>query len=122
MGSFGRELFGAAQTIFLVFIMSSHILTFSIMLNVITNHSMCTVAFMGIGTLVSFVCTLPRTMKSVSYLSIASFASIIAAIFITMVGVGMKGLDEGMKLEITTEPSFYKAFIGVMNIVFAFGE
>lgn len=120
-GAWGREICGIAQTTFLVFIMGSHVLTFSIMMNVLTDHSMCTIWFMVIGTVISFILTLPRTLKSVSHLSILSFASVLAAILITMIGVGVKGRAPGVEIEPTTDASFHKAFIGVMNIVFAYG-
>ncbi|RPB28604.1 amino acid transporter [Terfezia boudieri ATCC MYA-4762] len=120
-GAWGREICGIAQTTFLVFIMGSHVLTFSIMMNVLTNHSLCTIWFMIIGTAISFICTLPRTLKSVSHLSVISFASVVAAIMITMIGVGLRGRPAGIMIENTTDVSFDKAFIGFMNIVFAYG-
>ena len=120
-GAWGREICGLAQTTFLIFIMGSHVLTFSIMMNVLTNHSLCTIWFMAIGTIISFICTLPRTLKSVSHLSIASFASVVAAIMVTMIGVGVRGRTAGTVIENTPDVTFDKAFIGVMNIVFAYG-
>jgi hypothetical protein len=71
LGVIGREVFGVAQIIFLVFIMGSHILTFSIMLNVLSNHGACTILFAVIGMIVSIIFSLPRTLKNVSYFSIA---------------------------------------------------
>lgn len=41
LGAAGREIGGAAQTIFLVFVMGSHILTFTIAMNAITGHATC---------------------------------------------------------------------------------
>jgi len=120
-GAWGREICGIAQTTFLVFVMASHVLTFSIMMNVLTDHSKCTIWFMVIGTVISFICTLPRTLKSVSHLSIASFVSVLAAIMITMIGVGIRGRPAGIMIENTTDVTFDNAFIGVMNIVFAYG-
>ena len=40
LGVFGRELFGAAQILLLVFTMGSHILTFTIMLNTVTSRTL----------------------------------------------------------------------------------
>ncbi|WEW60296.1 hypothetical protein PRK78_005781 [Emydomyces testavorans] len=37
-GRIGREVLGGAQVLFLVFIMGSHVLTFSVMMNVLTEH------------------------------------------------------------------------------------
>lgn len=71
MGRFGRELFGNAQLIVLVFVMGSHILTFSIMMNTLTNHGTCTIVFNIVGMALMFLGNLPRTLKNVSWLSIA---------------------------------------------------
>jgi amino acid permease len=48
-GPIGREVFGGAQMLFLVFVMGSHVLTFSIMMNTLTNHGTCTVFFLSSG-------------------------------------------------------------------------
>jgi hypothetical protein len=55
----------------LVFVMGSHILTFSIALNAITGHATCTIVWGVVGLIVLFLLSLPRTLKKVSYLSIA---------------------------------------------------
>lgn len=68
-GPVGRELFGFAQMIFLIFLMGSHVLTFSIMMNTLTEHATCTIVFTIVGMIVSIICTLPRTLLKVSYLS-----------------------------------------------------
>lgn len=70
-GRIGREVFGTAQLLFLVFIMGSHVLTFSIMLNTLSNHGTCSIAFNVVGLIVSFLFTIPRTLKNVSWFSIA---------------------------------------------------
>jgi hypothetical protein len=69
-GPIGREVGCAAQTIFLIFSMGSHILTFTIAMNTITGHATCTIVWGIIGTIVFLIFTIPRTMKKVSYLSI----------------------------------------------------
>jgi hypothetical protein len=69
-GPIGREVLGVAQMLFLVFIMASHILTFSVALNTITEHGTCTIVFGVVGLVVSFVCSLPRTLEKMSWLSL----------------------------------------------------
>lgn len=64
-GSIGREIVGIAQPLLLVFFMSSHILTFSILLNVITGHTTCSIIFGVVGLVITFLMTLPRTGESV---------------------------------------------------------
>lgn len=71
MGRFGRELLGLGQLLLLIFIMASHILTFSVLMNELTNHSACTIPFGTIGLVVSFLGALPRTMDKVYWLSVA---------------------------------------------------
>ncbi|KAH0017873.1 putative amino acid transporter, partial [Aureobasidium melanogenum] len=88
-GRWFKEVSEAAQIILLVFIMSAHILTFSIMLNVLTNHGTCTIVFTVIGMVVSMILCIPRTMKNVALMSVASCLSIATAIFIAMIGIGV---------------------------------
>jgi hypothetical protein len=63
MGRFGRELIGNAQMLFLVFVMGSHVLTFSVMLNTLSEHGACTITFQIVGMIVSFIFTIPWTLK-----------------------------------------------------------
>ncbi|OBT71058.1 hypothetical protein VF21_10254 [Pseudogymnoascus sp. 05NY08] len=72
MGRFGRELLGSAQLLFLVFIMGSHILTFTVMMNTVTDHGTCSIVFGIVGLIVSLIGALPRTLKKVSYMAVVS--------------------------------------------------
>lgn len=119
LGPIGREIFGAAQIMFLVFVMGSHILTFSIMFNTVTNHGTCSIVFGFVAMLLSLICTLPRTLLNVSYMAIASFISIIAAVLITMIGVGVERPGDG-KIDVTVQSNLYKGFLATTNIVFAY--
>lgn len=56
---------------------SSAILAMTIAFNTLTSHSMCTVAFLGISALISFVLCIPRTMNFVSYVSCKCLTSMI---------------------------------------------
>lgn len=69
MGRFGRELFTVANILFLVFIMASHLLTFTVALNTITRHATCSLVFGIVGMIISLILSLPRTLKKVSWLS-----------------------------------------------------
>ncbi|RDH26678.1 hypothetical protein BDQ94DRAFT_186454 [Aspergillus welwitschiae] len=77
-GRIGCEILGAAQLIFFVFIMGSHILTFSVMMSVLTGYSGCTVLFSVAGGLPSNVFTIPRRLESLSFLS-SPYSNIITA-------------------------------------------
>lgn len=71
MGPFGRELFGLGQILFSVFIMGSHILTFTEMMNTVTEHGTCTIVFSVVGLVICLVLSLPRTIKNLTYISCA---------------------------------------------------
>lgn len=120
LGPFGRELFGAAQLLFFVFVMGSHVLTFGIMMNTLTNHGTCTIVFNIIGLILSLICTIPRTLKNVSWMSLASFISVFAAMMITMVAISIE--RPGKEHYAVVHNSFFNAFLAVTNIVFAYGE
>ncbi|KAE8385588.1 hypothetical protein ETB97_004766 [Aspergillus alliaceus] len=119
LGRVGREVLGTAQLIFLIFIMGSHILTFIVMMNTLTEHGTCSIVFGIVGMIISFVCTLPRTLKKVSWLSISSFISIVAALLITMIAIGIQRPGDG-KIDVTVDTNLYKGFLAVTNIVFAY--
>ncbi|PYH47659.1 neutral amino acid permease [Aspergillus saccharolyticus JOP 1030-1] len=117
-GRIGREVLGVDQVLFLVFIMASHLLTFIIAINAITGHGACSIVFGVIGLIISFVCSLPRTLVKMSWLSYVSFASILSAVVITMFGVGF--LHPGKGVEATVPTDLIHGFGAVTNIVFAF--
>ncbi|KAL8681675.1 MAG: hypothetical protein Q9186_002192 [Xanthomendoza sp. 1 TL-2023] len=119
LGPIGREVFGAAQMLFIMFNMGSHILTFSIMMNTISEHATCSIVFGFVGLVVSLICTLPRTLHQISHMAVISFISIIAAVLITMIGVGVEypGHNE---IQSTVVTPFTRAFLATTNIVFAY--
>lgn len=119
LGSFGRELFGTGQFLFCIFVMGSHILTFRVMMNTITNHGTCSIVFALVGMLISLVLSIPRTMRGMTWISFCSFVSIFSAVLITMISVSVEE-HPGRVIEATVETNLYTAFQAVSNIVFAY--
>lgn len=127
-GAIGREVLGFGQLFFTVFIMAAHILSFSIMMNAITSHDTCTIVFSSMaGMLVSLIFTLPRTLGNLSYYCIASFASVIVAVLITMIGVsitkpGLDPISNMQKVDLFPPAAvhFHEGFLAMTNIVFAY--
>ncbi|OOF92035.1 hypothetical protein ASPCADRAFT_175658 [Aspergillus carbonarius ITEM 5010] len=119
MGPFGRELFGLGQFLFCIFVMGSHLLTFRVMMNTITDHGTCSIVFSVIGMVICIVLSIPRTMKGMTLISFASFLSIFSAVMITMIGVGVEK-HPGRIIEATVHTNLYTAFSAVSNIVFAY--
>lgn len=116
---FGREFLGTAQLLFLVFIMGSHILTFTVMMNTLTNKGTCSIVFGIVGLIVSFIFALPRTLRKVSWFSVASFISIFSALMITMIAIAIQHPGNG-KVDATTKINAATGFLAVTNIVFAY--
>ncbi|RAH68309.1 neutral amino acid permease [Aspergillus aculeatinus CBS 121060] len=119
LGPFGRELFGLGQFLFCIFVMGSHLLTFRVMMNTITDHGTCSIVFSVIGMVISMALSVPRTMKGMTWISFFSFLSIFSAVMITMIGVGVQD-HPGRIIEATVDTSLYRAFSAVSNIVFAY--
>ncbi|KAJ5591861.1 Amino acid transporter transmembrane [Penicillium hispanicum] len=119
-GKIGREFIGACWILFFIFIMASHLLTFTVAMNTITNHGTCSIVFGIVGMIISFVCSLPRTLEKMSWLSLVSFVSIISAVLITMIAVGIEKPGNGVVAVANT--NLYHGFSAVTNIVFAFSS
>ncbi|KAG0160102.1 hypothetical protein PDIDSM_7629 [Penicillium digitatum] len=115
----GREIFFVGQLLFIIFLMASHILTFSVLFNTITSHGTCTIVFGVVGLVVSCIAALPRTAEKVFWMSIISAISILVATIVTMVSIGVQAPAD-VKNDIFTTPTFQEGFLAVTNIVFAF--
>ena len=120
LGSFGGEMLGTAQLIFFIFVMGSHILTFSIMMNVLTEHSTCTIVFSFVGLIISSFLTLPRRLENLSNISPISFISILGAVFTSMIGVSLTNVAPKQIPLLSPSPSVHDACLAVANIVFAY--
>ncbi|KAJ5929559.1 Amino acid transporter transmembrane [Penicillium verhagenii] len=118
MGRFGRELLGTAQLLFLILIMASHILTFTVAFNVITKHGTCTMVFGLVGMIISCFLSLPRTLAKVSWLSLVSFVSILSTVMFTMIAVGIQ--NPGTVVHATIETNLVTGFMSAANIAFSY--
>ncbi|MCJ1392217.1 hypothetical protein MMC18_005084 [Xylographa bjoerkii] len=90
LGTIGREILGFALICFLIFIMDSHVLTFTIMMNVLTTFAICKIVYGIVDIVICLIFTIPRKLGSVSYMATAFFVSITAAVMMTMIGVGIE--------------------------------
>lgn len=55
-----------------ILLIGFHVLTGAKVLNTLSDHSLCTVAFSVIATLMGIVLSIPRTLRHVSFMSMAS--------------------------------------------------
>ncbi|KAF9693535.1 hypothetical protein EKO04_008312 [Ascochyta lentis] len=119
-GPIGRELMAAGSILILVFICGAHILTFAVAMNALTGHGTCTIIFSVAGMIVCFILGLPRTFKKVSYLSYFSCGSIILAVLIAMIGIGISKPDVGNILAVRPGVPLVKGLGPVLNIILAY--
>ncbi|TCD70291.1 hypothetical protein EIP91_004192 [Steccherinum ochraceum] len=117
-GPIGREVLGAAQVLFIVFLCGSHVLTGMIAFDTITGGASCSVVWAFVSAIICLVLTIPRTLDRIAFMSVVSFISIIAAVMITMIGVGIAGHTG--TVAVTSNLSFAKAFLAVTDIIFAY--
>ncbi|TGO24789.1 hypothetical protein BPAE_0095g00020 [Botrytis paeoniae] len=121
MPNVGREIAGAAQILFLLFLMASHILTWIICLDTLTGGKLCNIVWGVVGMCVFWILDLPRTCRGMSWLSIFSFASIGTAVIITMISVGVQAhAEKTYSLWPKKDLSVREALLSVTNIVFAY--
>jgi len=121
LGPIGGAIFGAGYVIFCVFCMASHLLTFTIALNVLTGHATCTIVWGIVGLVVFSALSIPRTLKNISFLSIISFTSILSAVMITMIALAVSPRAAADAMKATNHPSFPAAFNSISNVIFAYG-
>ncbi|ODM21996.1 hypothetical protein SI65_02840 [Aspergillus cristatus] len=119
MGRFGREFLGIGQLLLLIFLMASNIVTFNILMNVLTDHGTCTLVFGVVGLVICFLGALPRTMEKVYWMSVASFLSIFVVVIIAMIAMGVESKGH-VPIQATTTVSFREGFLAVTNIIFAY--
>ncbi|KAF1932701.1 putative amino acid transporter [Didymella exigua CBS 183.55] len=73
-----------------VMLIGFHILTGAKILNTLSDHSLCTVVFSVIVTLMGIVMSLPRTLRHVSFMSMVSAACMGVAILLFLVFAGIE--------------------------------
>lgn len=136
MGRFGKELLGGGQMLFLLFLMASHVLTFKDAMNTITENGTCSIVFGVVGMVISLLLSLPRTLQKVSWLSLVckcspfcavctsltllAFASIVVAVIVTMVAVGIQ--DSGTPPQATVDTTLVTGVTSAANIILSYGE
>ena len=121
-GRVGKEIIEIIQAMIFIFIMAAHVLTFTVMMNTLTGHATCTMIFGVVGAVLSFILSLPRTMKNMSYISIFSCISVAAAVLVTMIGVGIAkpGLGTTFAVVPSRLTSISRATVAVADIIIAY--
>ncbi|KAI9048309.1 hypothetical protein LZ554_008103 [Drepanopeziza brunnea f. sp. 'monogermtubi'] len=73
-----------------IMLIGFHVLTGAKILNTLSDHSLCTVVFSIIATIMGIVCSAPRTLKHVSFMSMFSAACMGIAILLFLIFAGIE--------------------------------
>jgi hypothetical protein len=73
------------------FIQGLHVLTGAKYLNTMTNHSVCTIGFSAIMTVISWICSLPRTFDTLSKLATLSAFFTFVSVLLAAIFAGIEG-------------------------------
>lgn len=127
-GRFGYELTGAMFVIFLVLLVGSHALTGTIaFINIVDKEGMCALIWGVISAIILLLLSLPPSFAEFAILGYIDFASIMIAIFITIIATGVRAHDAPGGLEAVNwsvypppDMTFHKAFLATTNIIFAY--
>ena len=127
-GKFGYELTGAMFAIFLILLTGSHTLTGTIaFVRIVDEPAMCALIWGIVSAILLFCLALPPTFSEFAILGYIDFVSIIVAILITIVATGVEAHNAAGGLAAVDwtlwppeDTSFYKVFLSVTNIIFAY--
>lgn len=126
-GRVGYEVVGVMFVLQLIFTTGSHVLTGAIMFGNLTDNGACTIVFTVVSAIVLFLIAIPPSFSEMAILGYVDFASILGAIFITIVATGIRAGQAPGGLAAVQWSAWPKedltlaeAFIAITNIVFAY--
>jgi len=118
-GPIGREILAVGTVLFAVFATGSQLIAGQLALATLSNSSLCLVLYTGIFAIPIFICSFPRTLDQLSWLSIPATFSILIAGIVGMIGAGVNPV-KGLTVSLTNSESFVNSFGSVTNPVFAY--
>ncbi|KLU89814.1 amino acid transporter [Magnaporthiopsis poae ATCC 64411] len=129
----GRPLetaMGASLVFDLILTCGSMSVTLSVAFNTITEHALCTTGFMGISAFVCFLLCLPRNLHFVARVGIPATISIVSAVFIVIISLGVADRPQNAPPEWTRAndvkmfavgfPNFRDGMNACLNVAFAY--
>ena len=117
-GPIGREVLSFGTIVFAVFATGSQLLAGQIALGALSDSKLCLMLYTGIFAVPTLICSLPRTLDRLSWLSVPSVICILIAGLVGMIGAGTNFPVADFSVAVTSD--FVKAFISVTNPVFAY--
>ncbi|CAG7926634.1 unnamed protein product [Penicillium olsonii] len=127
-GRIGYELFGAAYAIYFTFVAGSAMLSISISLNALSTHAICTAGFVAIAAVVGFMFASIRTLDRIGFLAWIGALSIIIAVFVVTIAVGLQSRPSEAPqsghwesdYKLFNTPTFTEAISAVSTLVFTY--
>ena len=117
-GPVGREVLSLGTIVFAVFATGSQLLAGQIALGALSDSKLCLMLYTGIFAIPTLICSLPRTLDRLSWLSVPSVICILIAGIVGTVGAGINFPVASISAAVSTD--FVTAFISVTNPVFAY--
>lgn len=116
---------GIMNVIQFIFFSASPAVTLSVAFNTISDHATCTVVFIFVSCAISWIFSLPRTMKFVSMCGIPSAISVLIAVGIALISLAVAGPAKApagwnRKIEIVGNPTFREGLNAFLKIVYAY--
>lgn len=105
---------------------SSAIVTLSVAFNTMSEHAMCTVGWIAVSAVCCWLLCLPRTFKFVAYIGVPSTISIVAAILVVIISLGVadpkgaptSGFDK--EINVVGNPGFSDGLSSCLQICYAY--
>ncbi|CAG7974011.1 unnamed protein product [Penicillium salamii] len=127
-GRIGYELFGAAYAIYFTFVAGSAMLSISISLNALSTHAICTAGFVACAAVIGFIFGSIRTLDKIGFLAWIGALSIIIAVFVVTVAVGLQDRPSEAPqsghwesdYKLFNTPTFTEAISAVSTLVFTY--
>jgi amino acid permease len=119
-GRTGREILAFGTVIFAVFATGGQLLAGQIALAALSDNKLCLMLYTGIFAIPTLICSFPRTLDNLSWISIPSVLSILIAGIVGMVGAGVHPVPDRTVSATNPDATFYTAFFSITNPVFAY--
>ncbi|KAF5254295.1 hypothetical protein FANTH_897 [Fusarium anthophilum] len=126
-GRVGREIFAAILMLNWVFISASAMLGVSVALNAISDHALCTWAFVIVAAISTGLLSSIRTLGRIGWIAWVGVAGIMIAIFSVTIAVGVErrkdpAVTQGdsTTFRLTNTPPFADAMAAISSHIFAY--
>ncbi|KAK7417266.1 hypothetical protein QQX98_004700 [Neonectria punicea] len=129
-GRIGREVFGLAFCLYWIFVTGSGMLGFSIGLNAVSTHGLCTAAFVALAAVLGFGFSSIRTLGRLTWVAWVGLTCLISAdasVLVVAIAVGVQDRPSAAPQDgvwvsdkIINNPSFTDAITAISTMVLAY--